>query len=76
MFSLIQLSTTEIIILSIRTYTIIYIHCFVVVSCVYAYRLFLTMNSKYGEISRAMRNRGIELFILPEVQLEMLYEVS
>lgn len=31
------------------------------------YRLFLTMNSKYGEISRAMRNRGIELFILPEV---------
>ena len=27
------------------------------------------MNSKYGEISRAMRNRGIELFILPEVQL-------
>lgn len=31
-------------------------------------RLFLTMNSKYGEISRAMRNRGIELFILPEVR--------
>jgi len=25
------------------------------------------MNPKYGEISRAMRNRGIELFILPEV---------
>ena len=35
------------------------------------------MNSKYGEISRAMRNRGIEIFILPEVQLttqEMMTE--
>ena len=30
-------------------------------------RLFLTMNPSHGEISRAMRNRGIEICILPEV---------
>ncbi|XP_065904261.1 midasin-like isoform X2 [Dysidea avara] len=35
-----------------------------------SFRLFLTMNPKYGEISRAMRNRGVELFILPEDQLD------
>ena len=34
---------------------------------IFLYRLFLTMNPKYGEISRAMRNRGVEMFILPEV---------
>ena len=27
------------------------------------FRLFLTMDPKYGELSRAMRNRGIELFM-------------
>ena len=27
------------------------------------FRLFITMNPKYGELSRAMRNRGIEIFI-------------
>ncbi|XP_053995785.1 midasin isoform X2 [Hylaeus anthracinus] len=28
------------------------------------FRLFLTMNPRYGEISRAMRNRGVEISIL------------
>ncbi|KYM78871.1 Midasin [Atta colombica] len=28
------------------------------------FRLFLTMNSRYGEISRAMRNRGVEIYML------------
>ncbi|KAH0539887.1 hypothetical protein KQX54_009475 [Cotesia glomerata] len=28
------------------------------------FRLFLTMDSRYGEISRAMRNRGVEIFLL------------
>lgn len=27
------------------------------------FRLFLTVNPKYGELSRAMRNRGVELFM-------------
>ena len=27
----------------------------------------MTMNPKFGEISRAMRNRGVEIFILSEV---------
>lgn len=27
------------------------------------FRLFITMNPKYGELSRAMRNRGIEIFV-------------
>ncbi|XP_052133380.1 midasin [Frankliniella occidentalis] len=27
------------------------------------FRLFLTMDPKYGEISRAMRNRGVEIFV-------------
>lgn len=31
------------------------------------FRLFLSYNSQYGEVSRAMRNRGLELFLLPEV---------
>ena len=30
-------------------------------------RIFLLMDPTHGEISRAMRNRGIEIFILPEV---------
>eukprot|EP00798_Chlamydomonas_sp_ICE-L_P024874 gene24874-10535_t len=29
------------------------------------FQLFLTMDPKHGEVSRAMRNRGIELFMLP-----------
>lgn len=28
------------------------------------FRVFFTMDPKYGEISRAMRNRGVEIFIL------------
>lgn len=31
-------------------------------------RLFLTMDPSRGEISRAMRNRGIEVALLPEVR--------
>ncbi|ESP03977.1 hypothetical protein LOTGIDRAFT_156579 [Lottia gigantea] len=31
------------------------------------FRLFLAMDSKYGEISRAMRNRGVEIYIPGEV---------
>ncbi|KAG0659837.1 hypothetical protein C6P45_001730 [Maudiozyma exigua] len=27
------------------------------------FRLFITMNPKYGELSRAMRNRGIEIYV-------------
>lgn len=30
------------------------------------FRLFLTMDPKYGEISRAMRNRGVEIFLLDQ----------
>ena len=30
-------------------------------------RLFLTMNPVHGELSMAMRNRGIEVFMLPDV---------
>jgi len=29
------------------------------------FRLFLTMDPKYGELSRAMRNRGVEVFMEP-----------
>ncbi|XP_011314888.1 midasin isoform X1 [Fopius arisanus] len=29
------------------------------------FRLFLTMDPNYGEISRAMRNRGVEIYLLP-----------
>ena len=32
-------------------------------------RLFLTMDPIHGELSRAMRNRGIELYMLPSVSL-------
>ena len=30
------------------------------------FRLFLTFDPKHGEVSRAMRNRGLELFLLPD----------
>ena len=29
------------------------------------FRLFMTMDSRYGEVSRAMRNRGVEISLLP-----------
>lgn len=29
----------------------------------YLFRIILTMNPKYGEISRAMRNRGVEIYV-------------
>ena len=31
------------------------------------FRLFLAMDPRHGEVSRAMRNRGVELYLLPEV---------
>ena len=40
---------------------------FNVCSFVYNSRLFFTMDPKLGEISRAMRNRGIEIYIPGEV---------
>ena len=39
---------------------------------IYLIRLFLTMNPAHGEISRAMRNRGIEISILPQVYSVLL----
>ena len=30
---------------------------------VITYRLFLTMDPSHGEISRAMRNRGVEIYV-------------
>eukprot|EP00899_Mesostigma_viride_P010035 jgi/Mesvir1/19032/Mv12798-RA.1 len=30
------------------------------------FRLFLTLDPAYGDVSRAMRNRGIEVFLLPD----------
>lgn len=33
------------------------------------FRLILAMDPKYGEISRAMRNRGVEIYVAPEVSL-------
>ena len=32
-----------------------------------SFRLILAMDPRYGEISRAMRNRGVEIFMLGEV---------
>lgn len=34
------------------------------------FRLILAMDPRYGEISRAMRNRGVEIFMLGEVRWE------
>uniref|UniRef100_A0ACD5ZCK1 Uncharacterized protein n=1 Tax=Avena sativa TaxID=4498 RepID=A0ACD5ZCK1_AVESA len=30
------------------------------------FRMFLTVNAKYGEVSRAMRNRGVEIFLMEQ----------
>ncbi|KQJ96949.1 midasin [Brachypodium distachyon] len=30
------------------------------------FRIFLTVNAKYGEVSRAMRNRGVEIFLMDQ----------
>ena len=38
-------------------------------SALMTYRLFMSIDPAHGELSRPMRNRGIELFILPEVSL-------
>ncbi|XP_059060931.1 midasin [Achroia grisella] len=35
------------------------------------FRIFFTMDPKYGEISRAMRNRGIEIFLLRSDELNV-----
>ena len=34
-------------------------------------RLFLTMDPIHGELSRAMRNRGTEIYMLPSVSLRI-----
>ncbi|KAI9827912.1 MAG: hypothetical protein M1819_006855 [Sarea resinae] len=34
------------------------------------FRLFLTMDPQYGELSRAMRNRAIEIFLMPQTESE------
>lgn len=39
------------------------------------FRLFLTMDPKFGEISRAMRNRGVEIYIPGEVGTSTYYLV-
>jgi len=36
---------------------------------VVCFRLILTMDPRHGELSRAMRNRGIEICVLGEVRL-------
>eukprot|EP00736_Rhodelphis_marinus_P003990 Rmarinus@m.5335 len=36
------------------------------------FRLFMVLDSRYGEVSRAMRNRGIELCLLPPSEEEAL----
>lgn len=35
------------------------------------FRLFLTMDPKNGEISRAMRNRGVEIYVLNDIESEV-----
>ncbi|XP_052755953.1 midasin isoform X2 [Galleria mellonella] len=35
------------------------------------FRIFFTMDPKYGEISRAMRNRGVEIFLLRSDELNV-----
>ncbi|KAF9424906.1 hypothetical protein HW555_000207 [Spodoptera exigua] len=37
------------------------------------FRVFFTMDPKYGEISRAMRNRGVEISLLRPDELQNLY---
>jgi midasin len=34
------------------------------------FRVFLALDPRHGEVSRAMRNRGIEVFLLPDTQLD------
>lgn len=33
------------------------------------FRLFLAMDPRHGEVSRAMRNRGIELYLAPQASI-------
>ncbi|GJQ70464.1 hypothetical protein Trydic_g22876 [Trypoxylus dichotomus] len=40
------------------------------------FRLFLTMDPKNGEISRAMRNRGVELYLTNDYQNEINHDVK
>lgn len=39
------------------------------------FRLFLTVNPKYGELSRAMRNRGVEVWVPPNSYKESHYSL-
>lgn len=38
------------------------------------FRIFFTMDPKYGELSRALRNRAVELFLLPEEHVSIIEE--
>ncbi|CAH1278835.1 unnamed protein product [Diabrotica balteata] len=40
------------------------------------FRLFLTMDPRNGEISRAMRNRGIEIYLLNEGELQRSHDID
>lgn len=40
------------------------------------FRLFLAYNPRYGEVSRAMRNRGIEIYFMPGSISGLASEVS
>uniref|UniRef100_A0A6P7F5I1 Midasin-like n=1 Tax=Diabrotica virgifera virgifera TaxID=50390 RepID=A0A6P7F5I1_DIAVI len=40
------------------------------------FRLFLTMDPRNGEISRAMRNRGIEIYLLNEGELQHSHDID
>lgn len=56
---------------TLGTYVLFNVKC-VIISVPMMYRLFLTMDPNHGEVSpllvsRAMRNRGIEISLLPEV---------
>ena len=40
------------------------------------FRIFLTVDPRYGELSRAMRNRAVELFLLPEAENKFAEKVT
>ncbi|CAB0039345.1 unnamed protein product [Trichogramma brassicae] len=40
------------------------------------FRLFFAMDPKYGEISRAMRNRGVEIFLLPNQESPETFDLD
>ena len=44
------------------------VHAYFYIVFILFFRIFLLMDPMHGEISRAMRNRGIEICLLPEVK--------